>query len=209
MGRTEFGTAKFQAKQLKASGLQKLKFYCQICEKQCRDANGFKNHLNSPSHLGRIEGLATSNKNVVTEYSSQFQQDFLKLLRINHGTKAVNANKFYQEYILNDKNHIHMNTTKWHSLTLFVKYLGQNGLVKVDKEPGADENEFNLTIKLVEAKLDLSTGPAPVDEEKSRMKFINNQIKLGKQQEQDKEINEEKNPDSTPLAQIYMNQLNQ
>lgn len=188
MGRPDIGTAKYQSKQLKASGLQKLKFYCQICEKQCRDSNGFKNHLNSPSHLGRIENLAKTNKDVVKEYSNEFERDFLKLLRINHGTKAINANKFYQEYILNDKNHIHMNTTKWNSLTLFIKHLGQCGLVKVEKETGNDDEEFNLSIKLVDPTDQNPLKNTKADnEEKSRMKFINNQIKLGKQQEEEKQ----------------------
>lgn len=184
MGRADIGTAKYQSKQLKASGLQKLKYYCQICEKQCRDANGFKNHLNSPSHNKRIEDLATSKKDVVSDYSQKFQQDFLRLLRINHGTKAVNANKFYQEYILNDKNHIHMNSTRWNSLTQFIKHLGQNGFVRVDKET-EDEEEFNLTIKLNDptSKVVDSKGSNTDNAEKLKMKFITNQIKLGKQQE--------------------------
>lgn len=62
MARAEIGTSKYEAKKLKASGLQKLKFYCQICSKQCRDANGFKNHLQSKSHLGRISNLQSSGK---------------------------------------------------------------------------------------------------------------------------------------------------
>ena len=28
--------------QMKAKRLQKLKWYCQMCSKQCRDENGFK-----------------------------------------------------------------------------------------------------------------------------------------------------------------------
>ena len=35
---------------IKAKGLQKLRWYCQMCQKQCRDENGFKCHLNSDSH---------------------------------------------------------------------------------------------------------------------------------------------------------------
>ncbi len=29
---------------IKAKGLQKLRWYCQLCQKQCRDENGFKCH---------------------------------------------------------------------------------------------------------------------------------------------------------------------
>jgi DNA/RNA-binding protein KIN17 len=35
-------TPKAIAKRLKAKGLQRLRWYCQMCEKQCRDENGFK-----------------------------------------------------------------------------------------------------------------------------------------------------------------------
>ena len=38
------------ANRAKAKGLQKLKFYCQICEKQCRDANGLECHCTSEAH---------------------------------------------------------------------------------------------------------------------------------------------------------------
>ena len=37
-----FLTPKAIANRIKAKGLQKLKWYCQMCEKQCRDENGFK-----------------------------------------------------------------------------------------------------------------------------------------------------------------------
>jgi hypothetical protein len=32
------------ANRIKAKGLQKLRWYCQLCQKQCRDENGFKCH---------------------------------------------------------------------------------------------------------------------------------------------------------------------
>ena len=38
------------ANRIKAKGLQKLRWYCQMCGKQCRDENGFKCHLSSDSH---------------------------------------------------------------------------------------------------------------------------------------------------------------
>ncbi|KAG9621072.1 zinc finger protein RTS2, partial [Aureobasidium melanogenum] len=58
--------------------------------------------------------------------------DFLTLLRTSHGEKKVYANHFYQEYI-HDKEHIHMNATKWPSLTEFVKYLGREGICRVEE----------------------------------------------------------------------------
>ena len=38
------------ANRVKSKGLQKLRWYCQMCQKQCRDENGFKCHLTSESH---------------------------------------------------------------------------------------------------------------------------------------------------------------
>lgn len=41
-GKAEVGSRKWLANKMKAAGLQKLRWYCQMCEKQCRDENGFK-----------------------------------------------------------------------------------------------------------------------------------------------------------------------
>lgn len=150
MAKAEIGTSKYQAKKLKASGLQRLRFYCQLCQKQCRDENGFKNHINSPSHQRKVENVQVQGSSVVEEYSREFLKDFLKILKMNHGTKKIDANKFYQEYILHDRNHIHMNATKWTSLTQFVKYLGREGLVKVEDDGLDDNSGFNLSIKLID-----------------------------------------------------------
>lgn len=191
MARAEVGTAKHQSKQLKASGLQKLKFFCQICEKQCRDANGFKNHLSSPSHQGRIQELSETGKGraVIEEYSLDFQRDFLRLLKVNHGTKKVNANKFYQEYILNDRNHVHMNSTKWNSLTAFVKHLGRNGLVRVEQDGNSEEDGFALEIRFIDPAGELKQVNLQekqkqlASEEEVSMKLIKKQISWGKQAE--------------------------
>jgi DNA/RNA-binding protein KIN17 len=46
-------------------------------------------------------------KKFISDYSGQFQRDFLQLLRTSHGEKKVQLNHFYQEYISN-KEHVHM-----------------------------------------------------------------------------------------------------
>lgn len=127
MGRAEVGTAKYASKQMKARGLQKLRFYCQVCQKQCRDDNGFKSHIKSPSHVKKISQVSQAD---IDEYTRQFEDDFLRLLRSTHGEKRIEANKFYNEYI-QDKDHIHMNATRFTSLTKFIRYLGQTGKIRV------------------------------------------------------------------------------
>jgi len=47
-------------------------------------------------------------------------------------TNRVKANNVYQEYI-QDKHHLHMNATRWVSLTEFIKHLGRAGIVRVDE----------------------------------------------------------------------------
>jgi len=47
MGRAEVGTPKWIGNKMKSKGLQKLRWYCQMCQKQCRDENGFKCHTRS------------------------------------------------------------------------------------------------------------------------------------------------------------------
>lgn len=132
MGRAEVGTPKYVANQMKAKGLQRLRWYCQPCEKQCRDENGFKCHTMSESHLRNILNISTASKSKIDEYSREFQSEFVRLLRASHGEKLINANRFYQEYIA-DKQHVHMNATRWSSLAQFVKYLGEMKICKVEE----------------------------------------------------------------------------
>lgn len=64
-------------------------------------------------------------------------------LETRHNTQRVRANAVYNEYI-QDKHHIHMNSTKWVTLTEFIKYMGREGLVRVD------ENEKGFWIQWVD-----------------------------------------------------------
>ncbi|KAK7910944.1 hypothetical protein PG985_013425 [Apiospora marii] len=136
MGKAEVGSAKHLSNQMRRKGLQRLRWYCQVCEKQCFDDNGFKMHTQSESHVRQMLVVGEDSKKFINDYSRQFQRDFLQLLRTSHGEKAVQINQFYQSYIAN-KEHIHMNSTKWPSLTEFAKHLGREGICRVeDREDG-------------------------------------------------------------------------
>jgi DNA/RNA-binding protein KIN17 len=97
-----------------------------------RDENGFKQHTLSEGHVRAMLLVGEDPKKYIAQYSETFKKDFLTLLRTAHGEKKVYANHFYQEYI-HDKEHIHMNSTKWPSLTEFVKYLGREGICRVEE----------------------------------------------------------------------------
>ncbi|KAL7931233.1 domain of Kin17 curved DNA-binding domain-containing protein [Trichoderma chlorosporum] len=132
MPKAEVGSTKHLNNKLKSKGLQRLRWYCQVCEKQCRDANGFKMHTQSESHVRQMLVVGEDPKKFINQYSDEFLKDFLQLLRTAHGEKQVQINQFYQEYIAN-KEHIHMNATKWPSLTEFAKHLGKEGICRVEE----------------------------------------------------------------------------
>ncbi|KAG9255252.1 domain of Kin17 curved DNA-binding protein-domain-containing protein [Emericellopsis atlantica] len=143
MPKAEVGSTKHLSNKLKSKGLQRLRWYCQVCEKQCRDANGFKMHTQSESHVRQMLVVGEDPRKFINDFSNQFQRDFLTLLRTGHGEKEVQINRFYQEYIAN-KEHVHMNSTKWPSLTEFAKHLGREGICRVE------ENEKGIHIAWID-----------------------------------------------------------
>ncbi|RSH93142.1 hypothetical protein EHS25_007495 [Saitozyma podzolica] len=133
MGKGEPGSTKAIANAIKAKGLGRLRWYCQICEKQCRDENGFQAHCRSEPHLRKIMLVGPKAGATIAEFSRQFQYEFVTLLRTRHQTNRVQANKVYNEYI-QDKHHVHMNATRWVTLSGFVQTLGKAGTVKVEED---------------------------------------------------------------------------
>ncbi|KAE8229225.1 hypothetical protein CF326_g5811 [Tilletia indica] len=150
MPKAAAGTAKAASNAMKAKGLTKLRFYCQICLKANRDENGYKCHIESESHLRKVAALGTGSSSssnssngksgsgaaIIDDFSREFQDSFVQLLSRRFGTRRIKANKVYQEYIA-DRHHLHMNATRWLSLSEFVKHLGREGLAQVeDSEEG-------------------------------------------------------------------------
>lgn len=127
-----FLTPKAIGNRIKAKGLQKLRWYCQMCQKQCRDENGMRCHMTSEGHLRQMRVFAENPNRVIDEYSREFERGYLQALSHGHGTKRVSANRVYQEYI-GDKTHVHMNSTCWTSLNGFVMFLGKEGKAVVDE----------------------------------------------------------------------------
>lgn len=127
-----FLTPKAIANRIKSKGLQKLRWYCQMCQKQCRDENGFKCHTTSESHQRQLLLFADNSKKFMDEFSGTFHREYITTLKRRFGTKRVNANIVYQEYI-SEKDHIHMNSTKWLTLSDYVQHLGRTGVCHVEQ----------------------------------------------------------------------------
>ncbi|KAI9043173.1 putative C2H2 finger domain protein (Kin17) [Aspergillus affinis] len=132
MPRAEAGSTKSLSNKMKAKGLGRLRWYCQLCERQMRDENGFKCHVQSESHVRQALLVGEDPKKHIEDYSREFIKNFMDLLRTTHGEKKVHVNQFYQQVIA-DKEHVHMNSTKWTSLSQFAAHLGREGLVRVEE----------------------------------------------------------------------------
>ena len=132
--KNDFLSPKAVANRQKMKGLQKLKFYCQLCEKQCRDQNGFKQHCSSESHLRQVAVFGQNSGRFIRGYSEQFLSNFLDMMAVSHRNTRIKATVAYNEYIAN-KTHVHMNSTKWTTLTEFVKYLGREKLCEIEETP--------------------------------------------------------------------------
>ena len=126
------GACRRDVRAVQSKGLQKLRWYCQMCQKQCRDENGFKCHCTSESHLRQMHLFAENPHKLMDEFTSEFETEFLELLSRRFGTRRVAANIVYNEYIA-DKGHLHMNSTMFETLTAFVKYLGRTGKCVIDE----------------------------------------------------------------------------
>jgi len=103
-----------------------------MCQKQCRDENGFKCHMTSESHQRQLLLFGDNPGRFLHGYSRDFEKAFNTILRRQYNGKRVHANVVYQQYI-SDKNHVHMNATCWVTLTSYVKHLGRTGKCEIDE----------------------------------------------------------------------------
>lgn len=191
MGKHEPMTAKAIANKIKAKGLQKIKYYCEMCKKQCRDDNGFKCHIMSESHQRQALVVSENPEQFVNEFSKQFLEGFMYILKTRYRTKRVLANSVFQEYI-KDREHIHLNGTRWTSLTEFANDLGKNGLVTVDEsERGVmvtyiDKDPETLRRQELEAKRAMQAKEAAIREQKEIQRQMEVTKELYKKLEKEK-----------------------
>jgi len=177
MPRAQVGTPKYLANAMKSKGLQRLRWYCQVCQKQCRDENGFKCHAQSESHLRQMLVVGESAGKHISDFSSEFQSEFVTLLSRRFGTKRVHANRVYQEFI-QDKHHLHMNATRWVTLSEFCKHLGRCGIARVDE---TDKGWFlawidNSPKALAKAEASMKKERATTSDEQRERTLIAEQI---------------------------------
>uniref|UniRef100_A0A3P8XML3 DNA/RNA-binding protein KIN17 n=1 Tax=Esox lucius TaxID=8010 RepID=A0A3P8XML3_ESOLU len=182
MGKADFLSPKAIGNRIKAKGLQKLRWYCQMCQKQCRDENGFKCHCMSESHQRQLLLASEDPDKIMDTFSEEFKNDFIELIKRRFGTKRVHNNIVYNEYI-NDREHVHMNSTQWETLTEFTKWLGKEGYCKVDETPkGWYIQYIDRDPETIRRQEELEKKKKQdLDDEERSAKFIEEQVRRGQE----------------------------
>ncbi|KAL2939204.1 KIN17-like protein [Bienertia sinuspersici] len=73
MEKNEILTPKTMADRIKAKGLEKLRWYCEMCQKQCEDEDGFKCHCMSESHQRQMLVFAENSDPIVDGFPEEYQ----------------------------------------------------------------------------------------------------------------------------------------
>lgn len=105
-----------------------------MCQKQCRDENGFKCHRMSDGHQRQMQLFVQDPNQFMDDFSQEFEQGFMQLMSHSYRSQRILANTVYCDFISN-RHHTHMNSTIWVTLSNFVQYLGRTSQCTIDKTP--------------------------------------------------------------------------
>ena len=119
------------------------KYYCHMCRKQCRDDHGFRCHKTSESHRRNMLRFIEDPERYVEQFSSEFEEEFTKVLEARFPTQWVQASQVYG-LSLSSKRQIHLNSTKWESLHQFIDYFTEKGIIEMQE---SEENGLMIRIK--------------------------------------------------------------
>ena len=112
-------------------------------------------------------------------------------LHSRYGTRRIKANVVYNEYI-QERHHLHMNATRWLSLSEFCKHLGREGIAKVEEDENHPGSWFLSWIDNSPAALARSDAlkkmeRAKLDEESRTRKFFEEQVRKAQEAEKGNE----------------------
>lgn len=141
----------------------------------------------SKANLSRFCPVGASAGHLSHPYTSYEVSDDNIIFKKRFGTKRVKANNVYQEYI-QDKSHLHMNATRWVTLTEFIKYLGRAGIAHVDE---TDKGWFIAWIDrspkaLEKQEASLKKERATMNDEQRERILIAEQIERAEREARDK-----------------------
>ena len=159
--------------------LAKLKFYCQQCSKQLRDANALKQHNLSPQHLSKTAKL---NPEIISNYNNILTSQFLNFLQKNGGLTAwQEANKVYNKFIIMERDHVHMVSTSFNNLSQFLGYLKKRDDISILlKKPEGGED-------LIEDG-EYSKYMIKLEDNSSKNKMIENEVNCLEEEKQRQDL---------------------
>ena len=120
--------AKIIAKKAKYGPLQKLKWYCEICRHQSNDEQSYRQHVQSERHRMMMTHFRANSASIIKNNSAAFESTFMDVLRRRFPNREVPANIVYTQ-VIRDKNHVHMNSTRWESVHGFCCHLERTGKI--------------------------------------------------------------------------------
>lgn len=162
----------------KLRGTGRLKFFCQICTKQCKDEHGWTCHINSASHKRKVEEFAENPEEIIGNYSVKFETNILQILRDKYSGRKVRLGELFKEFI-DDRTYIDINMTRWKNLDEFWRYLRE--VKNVEIEGGfISWKEVELGSTLEEAR-EGKVKSQKTREEDNEWKFIERQIRKNKE----------------------------
>ena len=166
-----------------------------MCEKQCRDANGFKCHCLTESHQRQMRLFSENSSTLIRDFSNDFTQGFMNTLKVRWGSKKVLANKVYQDYIA-DKEHVHMNATRWNSVHGFVLFCKAKGLIELE------ETEKGPVIQYIDKSYLLKTTNSMSWQEMDLQDEARLQLALDKQRKLASQTQNEHDEVATPMRPL-------
>ena len=126
----EMTESKRISKQMKYGGLGKLKWFCDVCKFQARSAEAFRAHTQSEHHKLMMSQFRPDQHSIIRQNSEEFKNQFLNLLKRKYPNQEVLANNVYVQ-VISDKNHQHMNSTRWESVRGFCTEMAERGIINM------------------------------------------------------------------------------
>ncbi|OHS95129.1 hypothetical protein TRFO_38648 [Tritrichomonas foetus] len=121
---------KIISKKSKYGQLQKLKWYCEICQHQCNDEHSFRHHVQCEKHRIMMSHFRANSQSILRQNSHIFECVFMDCLRRQYPNREVSANTVYTQ-VIRDKKHVHLNSTFWDSVHGFCRHLANNGKIEI------------------------------------------------------------------------------
>lgn len=109
----------------------KLKFFCQMCNKQCRDGNGFKCHTDSASHRQQMTLFLADPEKYISQFSNEFEASFFAAIESDDWVPVAEV----YNAVIRDPEHTHLNATRWTSLADFVEHAAAVGKLRTRNNP--------------------------------------------------------------------------